>query len=139
MPMMHQQQPMTVNLVLDPATLASLTGAKPRESKPPSRYDDSGYTEDAKSDDGHDVDQNDAQDDGDFHIPSSSRTGGNAGQLSVIDTMSSMALQDKWKAARRQMKRQLLWDILLALLWSSESVWAIGFTGSCKPGTGEGW
>lgn len=149
---MQHQQPMTVNLVVDP----SMLGLGP---KPPSRYDDSGFDEAEEEEalrreaahlDGVDENGDEHEHDHDFDIPDTSRleakrreqilgraTGGGLGGM--LDTMSAMRLQDKWREARRRMRWMAWIDAAWAVIWYAESLFAIGFGKSCKPGSASGW
>lgn len=149
--MMMQQQPMTVNLVVDPVALARLSG-----SAPPSRYDDSrstraekgvGASHDVASSQRSDEADSEAEnsDDCDFAIPDSSRRSNDkAGltgllQSSLMDPGAFAALEKRWKLARKRMRWRAFWDGLLGLLWAADAVWAIGWTGRCPPGSASGW
>ena len=148
---------MTVNLVLDPATL---TGLVPGGTRFLSRYDDpddepaekgkkNRKTRQRTRDDLEDGDSSDTafdpadhndddEEDADFAIPDSSRRRASK-PLGVIDAMAAMRLQDRWRAARRSMKRQAAQDAVLCLLWLGVSIWLIGFGYRCPSGSSAGW
>lgn len=149
----HQSQPMMVNLVVDPNMLA---GSGLTTSKPPSRYDDSGFDDEADATKTrktsntvgkHQEDEEyDGDEDHDFHIPNSTAKAEEAAKLRanqplarMMDTMTIMRLQDKWREARRRMRKLAIIDACWALVWFAESLFALGCGGSCKPGSGNGW
>lgn len=158
---MPHQPPMMVNLVVDPSTLSGGGGSN-NASKPPSRYDDSGFDEE----DGEAAfkvpqvpnnrnagfkaaEMDEEEEDHDFAIPNSaaaeasrkraSSSNQNQPLARMMDTMQFMKLQDKWREARRRTRRLACIDALWAVIWAAESMFALGFGGSCKPGTGHGW
>ena len=149
----HPGQPMTVNLVLDPGTLARFASGG---SHAPSRYDDvedpdapskkrqkrKGERDDLEdggsSDTAFDPDDGNSEEDADFAIPDSSKRRASK-PLGVIDAMAAMRLQDRWRAARKSMKRQAVQDAVLCVLWLGLSIWLIGFGDRCPPGSSAGW
>lgn len=151
--MQQQHQPMMVNLVVDPSMLGG--GAN---SKPPSRYDDSGFDEEDEEHStnlrgannlaaiGEEGDEEGEEDDHDFHIPDSRLKAEQARKrrmnqpyARMMDTMSIMKLQDKWREARRRMRKMAWIDAAWAIVWFAEALFAIGFGKSCKPGSAAGW
>lgn len=158
--MYGQQQPMTVNLVMDPNMLKAAGFSGSASSKPPSRYDDFGIDEEDEEFRAMKINKirNELEiikeeeegysenDDHDFDIPNSEelrrkkqRRRDNQPFSRMMDTMSIMKLQDKWREARRRMKKLALLDATWSIIWLAEAFFAIGFGGSCKPGSAAGW
>jgi hypothetical protein len=134
-------QPMTVNLVVDPSML---TGGAAGYSKPPSRYDDSGFDEedDLGKSSLEKGGEEEEEEDHDFHIPDSRKKRDKRQDrpfATMLDTMTAMKLQDTWREARRRMRIMACVDASWAVIWSAEAIFAIGFGKSCKPGSGNGW
>lgn len=164
---MNSQPPMMVNLVVDPSMLGGgLSPSLGNGYKPPSRYDDSGFDDD---EDHHEtssktrknetaeilydasrgeagVEENE-EDDHDFDIPDAKAKAERARKarrnnqplVRMMDTMSVMKLQDRWREARRRMRKMALIDAIWAVTWCAQSLFAIGYGGSCKPGSAAGW
>lgn len=125
----------TVNLLVDPSLFAqfrqqqkSQRPKKPKRRRKPTPEKDGNDSSSSSSTTSTSSDSSDA-----WSTTSDPTHNPRKGILSAI------ALEGRWKAARSWMKKLAWIDLAMALVWLGVGGWAIGWEGSCPPGTGEGW
>lgn len=57
-------------------------------------------------------------------------------KMGMLDNIRNQA---RWQAARKSLKWDCAWDVVLCLLWGAAAVMALGVGKKCPSGTAEGW
>lgn len=55
------------------------------------------------------------------------------------DFLAKSRAEEQWRVARKALKWDCLWDVLLCLLWTATAVFVLGFGKSCPAGSAQGW
>ena len=106
------QQGTTVNLIVDPSLLGKYA-----------------------------ADDTDSETDDDETLPGEERRrkkrkGKKRPKMSMLDNIK---MQAQWRIARKSLKWDCAWDVVLCLLWGAAAVMALGVGKKCPSGSAEGW
>lgn len=134
------QQPVNLNLVIDPAFFNRMPQAKESMSLPSTntkrarRKKPKAVSGDSSSD------ESDASEASSFAIPLDPDAGlANQLSLHTSDKLEQMYKDKQVRWGRRKLKQRAIFDGVFSLLWLSEAIWAIGFGERCPPGGFAGW
>lgn len=134
----QQQQGVNVNLVLDPSMFAQLQGSI-RSEDSAKHKNRRRHSDEWESDSSSDSDGSAASS---FRIPKRPQDDDTLEQAILAQQTSSkysFANRQAREHARSKSKKHVVYDSLMAIIWLSVSIWAIGFGERCPPGEYSGW
>lgn len=143
-----QQQGMNVNLVIDPSMFQQLqdsTRSRDSHSKDSAKYKSRKSRQSRRESSEWDSSSSEDSDDSaasSFRIPKQPQDDDMLEQAILSQQTSSkysFANRQARENARRRLKKHVVYDSFMAILWLAVSIWAIGFGERCPPGESAGW